>query len=329
MDFVRLIEDNQVEVYLSSLDSKDPLILAEGHYNLGRVYCRTFADIERSDYHYIIAENLFNKEGQMKNRIACKRDLAVNRELIGEYENAYVGFRECVDMSLEINYVYGFTIAMGGITLIHHHLNDMENPRVTQAIEDCKKFNERHPDAQLSESLVLLQSLYGNISSRLRDRIHAQESLEELIQTTKHAHTKWSGTRFLIINYIDEMLLTRSTDLLDRAKELFESLAPAAQNNFILKIRLDILEARLEMISGNLTKTKEKLEGVLEILDGISKSQVITRFVDEVEFELGQLKDQYGKWRDYLRMNVMLESEARSDELMQYIEMAQQSLQYS
>ncbi len=56
MEIKELIEGNQFEAYLSSFDPRNTIALAEGHYNIGRVYWRLFANIERSDHHYKIAE---------------------------------------------------------------------------------------------------------------------------------------------------------------------------------------------------------------------------------------------------------------------------------
>lgn len=325
MDIYKLIENNEVESHLNTMS--DVHGIAEFCRIAASMYCRGFANIEKSNQYYQKALGIYEEINDIHKIIDITRDLAVNKELVGDYEDAYKGFRRCADLSMSNNYIEGFMLACGGIAVLYLHLKDINNPRVKEITSDCQLLYEKTKHPFLSEALVLIEALEGNASDRLRDKIHAQDLLENLIANTNYPPNKWSGTRFLLINYLDEMILTKSTNLLEKSKSLFNTLRPSTKNNFILKIRLTILETKLSMISGDLSQSKKNLESVLNELERITKSRVIKRFTEEVAYELDLIKFEYAGWRELMKKNISLKDESKKDELLNYIIMAKNSIQ--
>lgn len=120
------------------------------------------------------------------------------------------------------------------------------------------------------------------------------------------------------------MFLTENMELLPRAKELFEIIRPSMKDNLILKIRYNIVEAKLQLVNGDLEATKQRLNLVLDELNNLKTRNV--RFEDEVLRELDNLHESYEKWRTLMRKNISFEKEMKKAALEDYLKNAIQVL---
>jgi tetratricopeptide (TPR) repeat protein len=299
-------------------DITDRKELAEIYFKLGFTYLRTYGDIDESDHFYNKALEIFEEEGLREKYILTLRDIYVNDELRGDYDNALAGFESCFEMSKEIGYEHGICISYGGIVLLHIHLKDFANTKVAELCNECKHLAEKLDSDLLRESAVLGEAVQFIFESRLKYQMKGQELLEGLMDTTFRP-IKVSATEFLIISYLEEMIRTNNKELLYLSKQLIDDVKPWMKSNLVQKLRITILESKLHMIDGNLAKTKDLLEGLLEEVSGQGMKKMFVRFSDEIKSELEGLNDEYSKWKKLIATNASFKEIMDNSAMRQYI----------
>ena len=275
--------------------------LAEIYYKLGYCYCRTYGDLEQSDNCYNKALLIFEENGLREKYILTLRDMYVNNELRGEYDKALNGFADCFEMSREINYEYGICIATGGIALLYLHLEDMQNPKVLELLDEVRRLAKRNDSDLLRESALIGEALTLIFEPRLKHQMRGQEILEGLIDSEFSA-IKTSAIEFLLISYLEEMIRTSNKELLVASNKLIKSLIPSSRGNLIQKFRFTILESKLNMVDGDLETTKILLEELLTEISNAGEKRFI-RFIDEIKSELDNLDEEYIKWSELVSNN--------------------------
>lgn len=317
-----LIEGDGIDKYIASIESDEEV--AEVLYQLGSVFCRSYGDLDSSDLYYGKAIDMFDTLDKKERVIDSTRDLAVNQELRGNYDEAYELFYKCTRMSLSAGYYRGYMIAFGGVALLYFHLGNAQHERVLEIDKEFKEAAKQNDNPYIIESIAIADGLLSMNSNRLRDLVHSQNVLEHLIETTEIPEIKFSSIHFLVTNYIKEMMLTENLELLPRAKELFNEIQPAMEDNLILKIRFNILEAKLQLVNGDLEATKGRLNLVMDELNNLQTRNV--RFEEEVLRELDGLNEYYDRWRKLVQKNISFEDEIKQAALEEYFQTARRVL---
>ncbi len=308
--------DDEFDTVLEEI--KDSTELAEVYYKLGFTYLRTYGDLEESDHFYHKALEIFKEEGLREKYILTLRDISVNNELRGEYDKALSGFENCLEMSKKIDYEYGICTSIGGIVLLHVHLNNFHNANVAKLCNECRDLAEKLDSDLLRESAVLVEALQLIFESRLKYQMKGQELLEGLMDSTFPA-IKVSVTEFLLITYLEEMIRTNNVELLKLSKQLIEDVKPSMKSNLVQKLRITILESKLHMVDGDLEKTRELLEGLLEEVSGQGMNKMFVRFSDEIKTEIEGLNEEYSKWKKLIASNASFKEIMDNSAMRQYI----------
>ncbi len=309
----------------------DRAVLGDLYYKLGSIYCRTYGDIEQSDKYYIQAQTIFEEHKNRIQLIHTIRDIAVNYELKGDYDKSFKRFKQCWEMSKRAKYDLGLVLASGGLGLLHRHLRSIDPNYAKDHIFDRSLFNEMREMAAKTNSQLLRENLLlGEIieleeSSRLKDKIKSQEILEKLIDS-EYPVIKATAHRFLIRNYIDEFLITKSPQLFTAIKELFENARESISSNIIIKVKITVLEAKIHLVEGNLQTSKSILIDIREELQNLKKSSVFVRLEEEINLELKNLNNQYSKWKELLKTNISFEDIMQKEEIREYILQAKELL---
>ena len=327
-----LIETGNVEDNL--LEIKEKTDLGDIYYQLGNIYCRSYGDIDQSDYYYDKAFSIFKELNEKKKLIHTIRDMAVNFELKGEYDRAMVEFEKCLEMSKKENYELGLVLSYGGIGLLYQHMGDQSNPRVIEITEEVKHLAKKFDSQLLYDASLLGDSLVLENSLRLKDKIKAQDILENLVDNTKYPIIQWSATRFLIKNYLLEFITTKNYELLNTVRSLINSLKQTVNpttfspisNSLIAKIRMTILESRLFMVEGDLETSRIILTEMFDELQNLKKSTVLIRLEEEITSELNNLNNEYTNWEKLMNKNASFEEMVHEMKLKEYITKAQKLL---
>jgi tetratricopeptide (TPR) repeat protein len=305
-------------------DITDPIELAEIYYKLAYTYCRTYGDLEQSDFFYNKALEIFEEKGLRKRYIMTLRDIYVNNELRGEYDIAMTGFESCLEMSKEIDYDLGIIHAAGGIVLLHFHFDDIQNPKIADLLDEFKLLAEKLDTDLLREGVLIVTALILINESRLKHQMKGQELLEGLIDSNFPV-VKGSARQFLLISYLEEMIRTNNKELLIQSKQLMDKIKPSMESSLIQKFRFTILESKLHMVDGDFEKTKELLEGLLDEITNLGEKRFI-RFIDEIKAELENLNEEYNRWRKLIANNASFKEILDQSAMRQYIIKAQNAL---
>lgn len=166
----QLIEGNGIDAFVASITSDEEL--AELYFQLGSVYCRSYGDLESSDFYYSKAIEMFETINKKERLIDTNRDLGVNQELRGNYDKAYELFFRCKQLSLEINYYKGYMIAFGGVALLYYHLGNVYHPRFLEIEKEFKEAAKESDNPYIVESVAIADALLSLNSNRLRDLVH-------------------------------------------------------------------------------------------------------------------------------------------------------------
>lgn len=318
-ELIQLNNNKQFNNFNTIIESVSNRIeLGEVYYKLGYTYCRTYGDLEKSNFYYAKALVIFDEEELKQKYILTLRDIYVNEELRGKYGEALTGFERCFEMSKEVGYDYGICISYGGITLLFLHLDDLNNPKFLAMHDEINYLAEKFDSDLLRESYLLVEALKLIFKSRLKDQMKGQNILEKL-KDSNYPPIKYSANEFLLISYLNEMIQTSNKEILILAKKLIASIKSSMKNNLLIKLRITILESKLQMIDGDLESTRNLLEELLEDISGHGKDKMFTRFADEIKNEIEGLNYKYRKWRKLIKSNASFKEIIDKAELKEYI----------
>ncbi|MFQ5980582.1 MAG: tetratricopeptide repeat protein [Candidatus Heimdallarchaeota archaeon] len=239
----------------------------------------------------------------------------------GALEQALAHFEEMLRYEEEqgLSISVGFSLSW----LIVLSLDVGSREQAQQYLERLQHINEHEDHKGLSQAYRVAQALVLKTSPRIRDKVKAQELLQQLIEEEMifflYAELAMLNLCELLL---DELKAYGEAAVLQEAKSLVDKLyaLAQAQHSHSLGVHSLILQAKFAMIEGDLIAAAQYLEQARVTAEENS----LGRLAEKVTAEKQDMEAQYDTWRDLIQRNASFEERLEQARLTDYVKAAKQ-----
>ncbi|MFW9895765.1 MAG: tetratricopeptide repeat protein [Candidatus Thorarchaeota archaeon] len=201
--------------------------------------------------------------------------------------------------SLEIfkKFEVGYWIATMYYYIIRNFLLKKENGEVQRYLHEFKLFNERHESRAINYFYQLTTALVLKSSSRMHDRVKAENILKKLIEISKDNIVTNLGLNYLCELYFQEFQLTNQMEILDDIYPLINLLLQNARktNSYWILANGKLFQAKLALVQINLVEARRLLAEAQKIADEHGLQLLAT----EISREHDKLLEELSLWESF------------------------------
>jgi tetratricopeptide (TPR) repeat protein len=173
-------------------------------------------------------------------------------------------------------------------------------------------------DKFTNQWLRLAQIKYLKASSRLKNKVKAQELIQQIIDDESSMYVV---TVEALLDQCELLLFEMKTsgdeELLQEVKQISVNLVEITQKNnfFSLLVNTRLLQAQCEMVDGNLQKAMD----LLLKAQSTAKEHNLHQYIVRVDSERKHFEQELEKWRTIIRNNVALQERLDKSNLDNYV----------
>lgn len=293
----------------------------KGELELALEYCKQslsrFEAIDESDSYPFSVWPLLN--------------LGIIYQGMGDFKEASEKFKLCVSQSKESGAIFAAAYALyylSTLAIDSDRLDEAKN--YSQQLNDLYTKGIRsdkmgrvsrwsslaiHQFSRLSEALILKNS------SRLKDKVKAQELFEQLTEENPiNFDITYTAMLSLCELFLFELRASREKDVFQDTKRLVQQLVEQArkQSSFSYVVHTLILQAKLAMVEGDLIGATQFLDQAQITANEKDLGQLTKR----VSTEINQLKKQFDNWQHLIQSNAPLQARLEQAQLKNYLKHA-------
>jgi tetratricopeptide (TPR) repeat protein len=189
-------------------------------------------------------------------------------------------------------------------------------------LKQLKRFNDQEENKIINQRCRMAKALVLKTSSRIRDKALVQEIFQQIAEEKIVDHRITVAAMYnLCESLLDELKAYGEDSVMLEAKKLAEQLTILAHKHSLSFLTIDalVLQAKLAMVEGNLSKAEELLEQAkLTAKDKKMGSYVITK----VSTERRNLEAQYDAWQKLINDNAPFKERLEQAQIKNYLDEA-------
>ncbi|OLS25625.1 MAG: Photosystem I assembly protein Ycf3 [Candidatus Heimdallarchaeota archaeon LC_3] len=217
----------------------------------------------------------------------------------------------------------GFSFAYFWMIIFSLEINNLEQAKkylqLSKAISD--KTNDKILLPKIQQNYYLAEALILKKSSRIRDKVKAQDYLEQAIDDESIASLfKEMAMINLCELLLDELRIYGNPQVLEEVKELVKKLYTRAQDqgSFSLVVNALSMQAKLALVEGNISKAEQ----LLEQANITAKEKGLNLLEKNVANEKRKLESQYDEWKKMIEENASFGERLEQARLSAYLKEA-------
>ncbi|MFQ5978348.1 MAG: tetratricopeptide repeat protein [Candidatus Heimdallarchaeota archaeon] len=313
-------------------------MIAYSLHALGDIYCQQ-GDLERALEYYQQQLSFLEELGNKWHLLTCLRSIGWLYWDKGEIDRAWEYHQQSFALAQEIGHKHwkGDSFFLGlfhwqkgaleqALTLLEKALSYLEehgldffipfalfwliivsidngSPEQAQEyLQRLEQINEQNENKLVSQRYRLAQGLVLKASSRIRDKVRAQEIFQQIAEEEVVANTL---TEMAMVNLcellLDELKTYGEADVLQAAKTLVHKLYELAQDqhSFSLVINALVLQAKLALVGGDPATATQLLEQAKLTADENNLELLTAKVLRERQ----SLQTQYETWEQLIQRN--------------------------
>ncbi|MFX1428242.1 MAG: tetratricopeptide repeat protein [Promethearchaeota archaeon] len=201
--------------------------------------------------------------------------------------------------SLELykNFEEGYHMAVAYYYIIRNFLIKKENGEVQRYLHEFKLFNERHEHRNINGFYHLTTALVLKSSSRLHDRVEAENILKRFIEIGKDPFMTSIYLIHLCDIYFQEFQLTNHMEVLNDIHLLINDLLKNVrkQNSYYLLANVKLLQAKLALLQIDLVEARSLLAEAQKIAD----EHGLQLLANDISREHDKLLEELSLWESF------------------------------
>ncbi|MFX1512507.1 MAG: tetratricopeptide repeat protein [Promethearchaeota archaeon] len=254
-------------------------------------------------------------------------NLGIIHRYQGNFDEAYKLLKKTLSMCYEyrsINPLIGnfmITCTLWALGLLALDMNSEE--QLNNYLQQLDKQYARYKFPYISHVIHLLKAKSLKKSIRLKDKVKAQELLQQLVDQPVIVR-EWTVDAMIdlcdLITF--ELKTTGNEELLQEVKKLASRILEIAesQHSFSLHIESLSLQAKFAIIEGNLQTATD----LLTQAETIATKQELHFLIEKVSTEKQQLEEEFEKWEQLIERNAPFQERLEYARMEEYIKEAQE-----
>jgi tetratricopeptide (TPR) repeat protein len=248
--------------------------------------------------------------------------LGLTHYMIGELDQALDYFQRGLTLNVVLRDDVGRAKILTG--LIRVTLARQDRVQAQTYLSDLQTVAARNPNNRhIQFRSSLMEALVSKASPRMRDKVHAQMLLRQLV-TEENFEWRWQLAMLGLLHLCDLLIFearaTGEGEAWEEAKTFLEQFYTRAQDKKDTEFMAEalLLQAKFALIDGELQQAQTYLTEAKTVATELDRSLLIAR----VEAEQTQLTTDFTKWTNLIRRNAPLQerlTEARLEEYLQKV----------
>ncbi|MFX0073416.1 MAG: tetratricopeptide repeat protein, partial [Candidatus Hermodarchaeota archaeon] len=202
---------------------------------------------------------------------------------------------------------------------------DQHKPQLSQKyFLRMQELYKRTPNKSIEIFRDFAQALILKTSSVTKDRLKAQEKLNEIIKTAEHFQIVTRAIIYLCEILIEEIESTGEKDKLEQAKNLVDQLHSLSkeQKSFYLNVQALLIHVQFALVEGKLPQAMNYLDQAIIT----AEEKNLGLLIKKVDQEKQRLEENYAKWEKLIQENTPLQERLKQADIIRYIQDAQRFL---
>jgi tetratricopeptide (TPR) repeat protein len=252
-------------------------------------------------------------------------NLAAVYKIKGDFISANTYYQDCLAQSEVCRDDIAASRALYNLTVMNIEVNQLEEAKAySQRLQNLYQqenlsngVKHRRSLRIISQHTRLADALVLKASSRIKDKIKAQEIFQEVAEEKAGFDIIFTAMLHLCDSLLFEVGASGEEDVLKEAKEVIENLAGRARkhHSFISVVDTLIIQAKFAMVEGNLTAAAQFLDQA----QITAEEKGLSRLAEKVSAEISRLKEQYDIWQHLIQSNASFQSRLEQTQLKDYL----------
>ncbi|MHA2272379.1 MAG: tetratricopeptide repeat protein [Candidatus Hodarchaeales archaeon] len=283
--------------------------------NLGGLYWAT-GDLNQAQKYYKESVEVATNAGYKSQVVWGPLYLAMTYRWQNDLNRAKEYLQESIRLSEGSSLFLPLVYALGWLAAINVDMGLLDEAEVH--IQHLEQISTQVNQKEISQVSRAARAYILKASSRMRDKVQAQDILEQIIDEGIPS----DSLRLFVTLFLCELLLEEAqaygdADVFRRAGTLIDSLHASTQKSqaYVFIVEILFLKAKLALVEGN-------IKVALNILDQASimtEEKGLDLLADRVQREIGQFREEFEKWERLIQKDITLQTRMEQARVTDYL----------